>query len=228
MVVGRGTMAKAFAGFANDKHFLIFASGVANSKETLHREFDRELNLLEENITQYKDLHFVYFSTCSIYDLEESNSPYVQHKLLVEEIIKEKCPAYNIFRVSNVVGFTTNTTTIFNYLFSSIKNQVHFKLWANAYRNILAVDDISKIVTFLLKNKEFPNKTINIANPQSYAVTYLVKEIEIFLQMSAQYELINKGALLKIDTTQIENIFPKLGIHFTDKYIQQILETYYN
>jgi nucleoside-diphosphate-sugar epimerase len=227
MVVGRGTMAKAFAELADDKHFLIFASGVANSKETLQSEFDRELNLLEENITKHKDLHFVYFSTCSIYDLEESNSPYVKHKLFIEQLIKEKCPVYNIFRVSNVVGFTNNTTTIFNYLVNNIKNQVHFKLWANAYRNILAVDDIRKIATFLLKNKEFANKTINIANPQNYAVTYLVEEIEIFLQISAQYELINRGVLFKIDTTQIETLFPKLGLYFTDKYVQQLLRTYY-
>jgi nucleoside-diphosphate-sugar epimerase len=228
MVIGNGTMAKAFTALESNKKILIFASGVANSKETLLKEFEREIKLLNECIAKYSHLHFVYFSTCSVYDLEEQASPYVEHKLLVEEIIKQKCPAYNIFRISNVAAFTTNTTTIFSYLVNNIKNQTPFKLWSKAYRNILAIEDINKIVIYILKDKNFANQTINIANPKSYAVLYLVQEIEKFLQLSAHYELIDKGKLFAIDTTIVEPIFIKLGIYFDNNYIQKILKTHYS
>jgi nucleoside-diphosphate-sugar epimerase len=228
MVIGNGTMAKAFTALESNKEILIFASGVANSKETLPKEFEREIKLLNECIAKYSHLHFVYFSTCSIYDLEEQASPYVEHKLLVEEIIKQQCPTYNIFRISNVGAFTTNTTTIFNYLVNNIKNQTPFKLWSKAYRNILAIEDISKVVVYLLKDKNFANKTINIANPKSYSVRYLVQEIENFLQLSADYELIDKGKIFAIDTTIVEPIFFELGIHFDNEYIQKILSTHYS
>lgn len=227
MVIGSGTMAKAFTELADDDNFLVFASGVANSKEVLPQAFEREHNLLIENISKYQHSHFIYFGTCSIYDLDEKNSTYVLHKLAMEEIIKVNCPNYTIFRVSNVAGFTTNTTTILSYLVNNIKNNIAFKLWAKAYRNILAIDDIAKVVMYLIKNKKYSNRVINVANPQNYAVGYLVNEIELFFQIAANYETVDKGSLLEIDTTIVENIFPELGIHFTNQYISQILHKYY-
>ena len=227
MVIGNGTMAKAFLELSQSNDFLVFASGVANSKEFLKEAFEREKKLLNENILKYSHLNFIYFSTCSIYDLEEQNSPYVIHKLAMEEIIKTNCPRYNIFRVSNVVGFTTNTTTIFSYLVNNIKNQISFQLWAKAHRNILDIDDIAKIVIYIIKNEEYANKIINIANPQNYAVSYLVSEIESFFQVAANYEIVNKGNLFEIDTKIIENLFPKLDIYLTNQYINKLLKKYY-
>jgi nucleoside-diphosphate-sugar epimerase len=159
--------------------------------------------------------------------LEEQNSPYVMHKLAMEEIIKKNCPTYNIFRVSNVVGFTTNTTTIFSYLVNNIKNKIPFQLWVKAHRNILGIDEIAKIVIYIIKNKEYINKVINIANTQNYSVGYLVSEIESFFQIAANYELLNKGNLFDIDITIIEHLFPKLNIHITNQYINQLLHKYY-
>lgn len=227
MVIGNGTMAKAFLELSQNNNFLIFASGVANSKEFLAQAFEREKKLLNENILKYNHSHFIYFSTCSIYDLEEQNSPYVIHKLAMEEIIKKNCPTYNIFRVSNVVGFTTNTTTIFSYLVNNIKNKIPFQLWVKAHRNILGIDEITKLIMYLIENKEYTNKIINIANTQNYAVSYLVSEIESFFQVVATYELLNKGSLFEIDTKIVENLFPKLNIHITNQYINQLLHKYY-
>ncbi len=228
MIIGNGTMARAFEGLETGSPFLIFASGVANSKEISPEAFDREANLLIESMQKYQHLHLVYFSTCSIYDLEEQKTPYVLHKLAMEELIKNNNSSYNIFRVSNVAGFMSNKTTIFNYLVYVIQQQIPFELWANAYRNILAVSDINKVVMYLLQNKEYRNRTLNIANSQSYSVAYLVGEIEKFFQITANYELTNKGTFVSIDTKEIAHLFPKLGIHFTEDYIQQILRTYYS
>lgn len=228
MIIGNGTMARAFKESETDSPFLIFASGVANSKEISPEAFAREANLLTESMKKYPHLHLVYFSTCSIYDTEEQQTPYVLHKLAMEELIKKHSPSYNIFRVSNVAGFMGNKTTIFNYLVYAIQQQIPFKLWVNAHRNILALSDINKIVMYLLQHEEYRNRTLNIANPQSYSVAYLVSEIEKFFQITANYELTNKGTFAPIEVKEIAHIFPKLGIHFTEDYIQQILRTYYS
>lgn len=228
MVIGRGTMAQAFAGFANHNDFLIFASGVSNSKETKQEIFDREITLLQETLRSYPNLHIVYFSTCSVYDTEEQQSAYVQHKLAAEQVIQQTAHHYTIFRVSNVVSSTLNHTTIFSYLAYHIKNNLPFKLWKNAYRNILGVHDIEKLTTYLLRQPQLShNQIINIANPKNYRVLSIVEAMELFFQRKAQYEIVEKGAYLEIDTSLVQMIAPTLSIDFEEHYLYYLLQMYY-
>ncbi len=228
MVIGRGTMAQAFSDFTGNNNFLIFASGVSNSKETNQEAFLREMTLLQESLKLYPHLHIVYFSTCSIYDTEEQHSAYVQHKLATEQFIQQTNQNYTIFRVSNVVSSTLQHSTIFSYLAYHIKHNLSFKLWKNAYRNILGVEDIRKIITYLLSQPKLShNEIINIANIRSYAVLDIVKVMETYFQCKAQYELIDRGKYFEIDTSLIQNIAPKLGINFDKNYLLHLLQTHY-
>lgn len=228
MVIGNGTMAKAFAGFADNNEFLIFASGVSNSKETKKEAFEREMTLLQETLQRYPSLHIVYFSTCSVYDTEEQQSAYVQHKLAAEQIVQETTHHYTIFRVSNVVSNTFHHTTIFSYLAYHIKNNLPFKLWKNAYRNILGVHDIEKLITYLLTQPQLSqNQIINIANPKNYRVLAIVEAMELFFQCQAQYELVEKGADFEIDTSLVQMIAPRLSIDFDENYLYHLLQMYY-
>lgn len=228
MVIGKGTMAQAFSDFTDNNDFLIFASGVSNSKETNQEAFTREMTLLQESLKLYPHLHMVYFSTCSVYDSEEQHSAYVQHKLAAEKFIQTTTPKYTIFRVSNVVSATLYHTTIFSYLAHHIKNNLSFKLWKNAYRNILGVEDIKKIITYLLTQPTLSNeKIINIANTKSYAVLDIVKVMETYFQCKAQYELIDRGTYFEIDTSLVQTIINQLDITFDEYYINHLLQTYY-
>jgi nucleoside-diphosphate-sugar epimerase len=228
MVIGRGTMAQAFSDFTDNNDFLIFASGVSNSKETNQEAFTREMNLLQETLRHYPHLHIVYFSTCSVYDSEEQESAYVQHKLATEQFIEQTTLHYTIFRVSNVVSSTLQHATIFSYLAHHIKNNLPFKLWKNAYRNILGVEDIKKIITYLLTQPKLShNQIINIANIRSYAVLDIVKTMEAYFARKGQYELIERGKYFEIDTSLVQNIAPKLGITFDKNYLHQLLKTHY-
>jgi nucleoside-diphosphate-sugar epimerase len=228
MVIGNGTMAKAFAGFADNDEFLIFASGVSNSKETKKEAFEREITLLQETLQRYPQSHIVYFGTCSVYDTEEQLSSYVQHKQFAEQIVQQIAHNYTIFRVSNVVSSTVHHTTIFSYLAYHIKNNLPFKLWKNAYRNFLGVHDIEKLITYLLKQPQLShNQIINMANPQNYKVLAIVEAMEKFFQCQAQYELIEKGAYFDIDTSLVQMIAPKLSIAFDESYLYRLLQMYY-
>lgn len=227
MVIGNGLIAKAFNSYIGNKDVVIFASGVSNSTTNKIEDFNREITLLKSTIEQFLNCVFVYFSTCSVHDNTQSSSPYVLHKLQAEGIVKQHAKVYFIFRVSNVVGNTTNPNTIFNYLVHCIKNDIHFYLWKNATRNLLDVSDLFLLVNYTLKNCEPIKEEINIANSNHYSVPYIVKSIENYLNRKANCTILEKGNTVFIDTDFVQVICKEMFINFKDDYILKMLEKYY-
>lgn len=227
MVIGNGLIAKRFDEYKEDKKILIFASGVSNSKTTNPALYDREVELLTNSIRQYKDMHFAYFSTCSVYDPEERKSMYVRHKLTIEEIIQENIKHYHIFRVSNLAGHSNNPNTVLNFFFYHVKNGINFDLWLNACRNIIDIDDAYPVIDHILKNSLLLNKAVNIANPSSYPVTEIIAAIETFLKTQADYIPINKGTCFEIDTSGVNSLFEKYKISFNNDYLLSMLGKYF-
>lgn len=120
MIIGSGLIASLFTNHDRED-CIFFASGVSNSLETKKSEFLREENLIRKTIGENPEKTFAYFSTCSIYDLSKTESPYVLHKLKMEQIIAEHNSKYIIFRVSNAVGKGGNPNLLMNYLIRSVK-----------------------------------------------------------------------------------------------------------
>jgi len=227
MVVGNGLVAKRFSNYAENDAFLIFASGVSNSKNTVHSEYEREFELLKHVVNNNQEKIFTYFSTCSVNDPEESESLYVLHKINIENYIRDNVRQYAIFRVSNLVGQSSNPNTILNFIINSISENRHFSLWANATRNLIDVDDFYAISNYILANKLFLNKTINIAHPKSYLVTDIVPAAEQYLNKKGNYNTVLKGSNYKIDISDILPIISQLGIRFDGEYLIRLLNKYY-
>ncbi|MBL7766755.1 MAG: hypothetical protein JNJ58_11715 [Chitinophagaceae bacterium] len=228
MIVGKGLLAQTFELFSKDKDVLLFCSGVSNSTCTSESEFEREKILLKENLYLHQDKHFIYFSTCSIYDPTLRGQAYVNHKLMMEGIIQEKHPRYSIFRLSNLAGQTSNQFTILNYLYSAIRDGITFELWQHAERNIIDVTDVFKTVSCILDDKLFINKVVNIANTQNYPVVTIVEVIEKFLSKKGVYKLIDKGAGFPILLNEVMPIYQKMNIRFQENYLYDILYKYYS
>ena len=218
---------KRFGAYQNDDRFVIFASGVSNSKNRIAATYDREIQLLKRTIEAQKGKIIVYFSTCSLYDPEEERSPYVAHKKRVEDIIQSNCKRFHIFRVSNLVGSSGNPNTVLNFFVYHIRNQINFDLWTNASRNLLDIDDMYKIVDGILQRGSHANDVINIANPSSYKVTEIVAAIEERWKVQANYIPIPKGSTFNIDISAISEIIKELEIPFTPNYLRNLLEKYY-
>lgn len=227
MVVGTGMIAKRFESYKNDDQFLIFAAGVSNSKNRIASEYDREKDQIRSSIQANHDKIFVYFSTCSLYDPEEKESPYVLHKTEVENIIRTHCSQFYIFRVSNLVGKSGNPNTVLNFFVYHILHKINFDLWSNASRNLIDIDDMYKIVNHVLQGRLYHNQVINIANPTSYRVTEIVKAIEDLWQIQANYVSISKGKPFSIDLSTVLPIIQKLNIDFGKNYLVNLLEKYY-
>ena len=227
MLIGNGLLAGRFASYANDDQFLIFASGVSNSKIKDPIAYQREANLLKTTIAANPGKTLVYFSTCSIYDPDQENSVYVRHKLWMEEIIQQTTKQHIILRVANVAGRTSNPNTILNYFYYHIKHRINFDLWINACRNIIDIDDVFFIVNELLSQKEPNNRLVNIATPVVYPAKDIVAAIESHLEIKSNYTEVKKGSCFEIDLSAIQPLLGKSETIFDNKYLARLLVKYF-
>ena len=228
MVIGNGMIANRFIDYKDDDSIIIFASGVSNSKDTIEQNFLREFALLDKTIKSNTDKALVYFSTCSIEDEELQNAPYVIHKKTIEKFIKETASGYFIFRVSNLAGVSNNPYTLLNYFIFNVLQNHPLKVWKNAYRNIIGIDDMYAITNYILQKNIFVNSTINIANPENYSVPFIINTIETYLHKKAVPFEEDKGDNYNIDVSKIEPIIRHLNIPFNDEYLASLLKKYYH
>jgi len=225
LIVGSGMIAKAFKEYDYNDKILIFAKGVSNSLETKKEEFERETFLLLDAIEKNREKTLVYFSTCSVLDSQNNYNDYIKHKIKMENIIRENCKNYFIFRLPQVVGKTTSPTLI-NFLATQIKNGDHFYLWKNSKRNLIDVVDVYKIASYLIDNDIFKNQVMNIAFNKSVDIVSIVKKIELLLDKKANYTIEEKGTFYDIDISNISKYLLDSGVCFGDNYIDVILNKY--
>lgn len=228
MIIGKGLIAKAFKEFEQDSKYLIFASGVSNSSINIEFEFNKEIELIRNTIHQYSNYIFIYFSTCSIYDDAEKGKHYVLHKLKAENFIIQNAKKYFIFRVSNVVGNSYNPNTIFNFLVSKIRQNEEITLWKYAYRNLIDVDDLCKIIKHFISINIETNKVINVANVKSYNIIELATSIAEYVDKKLFYKIIEKGSNANINLNDVYEVYIELNLvkKFNDNYLRYLLNKY--
>ncbi|WP_394665630.1 hypothetical protein [uncultured Chryseobacterium sp.] len=221
MIIGNGLIANSLKNIDSKDH-LYFASGVSNSLETRSSEFEREFSLLKNSIIQHKENKLFYFSTLSVNDLSKQQSPYVLHKLEIENFIKENCKNYIILRVGNIVGKGGNPNTLFNFLKTQIIQGSNFMLHQKARRLLLDIDDITE---FLESNSaNVNNQTINFAYPYYYDLKEIVEAIRNKLQKEANYQESDEGDFYKVDFDESVNDFFR-GID-AENYLKNLAEKY--
>ncbi len=220
-------MAHRFNDMSHRTDIMLFASGVSNSKEIRLEAYEREVVMLKNALCKVNKQKFIYFSTCSIYDKSEQDSLYVKHKLFCEELISTTISDYLIFRVSNVVGKTNNIYTITNFLASNICNSHKFELWKNSVRNIIDIDDVYKIVTYIMESSKQSGIYV-VANIHQYTVTEIVESFEKHYKKKAVYNLVEKGEMFNIPNAYLHQLAVNLAIDFSkESYLQKLIEKYY-
>lgn len=212
MIIGNGMIASKFSHYKYNKRVIIFASGVSNSTETEINKFNREKELLIDTLHKYKNKFFIYFSSCSIENNELKDTPYHIHKRAMELQIKQLSNNYLIIRLPNVIGNFGNNNTIINFFFNNIKNNNDFVVWKNATRNIIDIEDVYSITSYIIDKKIFINQTLNIAYDSNINVMDIISAIEMVLNKKASYQIQDKGFDIKINNEKIKYIMQKLSI----------------
>lgn len=130
MIIGHGDIASILP---DREDRLYFASGVSNSGETRETEFKREIKLL---LDQDKNAHLVYFSSLSIF---YSDTPYANHKKMMEYVVKQHFPNYTIVRLGNIT-WGKNPHTIINFMRAQKKAGKTLDI-RDAYRYVIDKDE---------------------------------------------------------------------------------------
>jgi len=189
MIIGNGLLASAFSkSNLNFDRFVVFASGVSNSKETDPVQFHREVNLLKSVISKIDDKILIYFSTCSI--SENIPKPYTLHKLSIEEYIKKNVHKFLILRLPNIVGVTQNPYQLTNFIYKKIWDNSELIVYENVQRNLIDVDDIPIITKHIIECNIF-NTHLDILFNNKISMIDLIKIFENVLNKTAniKYEI---------------------------------------
>jgi nucleoside-diphosphate-sugar epimerase len=189
MIIGNGLLASAFSkSNLNFDKFVVFASGVSNSKETDPVQFHREVNLLKSVISKIDDKILIYFSTCSI--SENIPKPYTLHKLSIEEYIKKNVHKFLILRLPNIVGVTQNPYQLTNFIYNKICDNSELIVYENVQRNLIDVDDIPIITKHIIECNIF-NTHLDILFNNKISMIDLIKIFENVLNKTAniKYEI---------------------------------------
>ena len=224
MVIGKGMLAKRFDTYKDSNEVLIFASGVSNSSEISINEFEREKELLMSNLKSNEEKRFIYFSSFSLNDNELKNTPYHLHKKEMEELVISKSNNYLIFRLPNVIGLDGNSNNVINFFIDRVKDNRSFEIWKNATRNIIDIDHIFEIVSYIIDSNAFINLVSNIIYENSIKVFDIVKTIEKMANKKANYTIVEKGYNLKVVDENINNIMAVLDIKQPD--LATLIEKY--
>ena len=228
MVVGNGMLARAFMNtFDTNPEVLVFAAGVSNSVCKDRKEFDRERAALLSTLDRFPKVEsIVYFGTCSVEDTEVIESDYVQHKLRMEAIVLDQ-PSGVVFRLPQVAGVMKNRHTLLNFLFEKITNGERFEVWKNAYRNIIDVDDVVRLVGALLKRTDINKRIMNIASPRDYSILEIVQAMERTIGIKSIHHLVDRGTRYQIDVSVMAKILSPSDVLFASEYLYAILEKYW-
>lgn len=225
MIIGNGLIANLFKNSDIDDT-VFFASGVSNSLETDKKAFLREENLLRKTLEENKEKVFIYFSTCSIYDSSKNGSPYVNHKLRMEQIVEEFSSQFLILRVSNAVGKGGNPNLLMNYLINSIKEEKTIIVHTLATRNIIDGKDVKTIALQLVKSQNY-NRIINVAYLENFSTLEILEVLEKFLHKKSKTKFLKSGQSYLISIPEVESYFKDNGLNNKKSYLQSLLNLYY-
>jgi hypothetical protein len=229
MVVGNGMIARRFIDFAERSDVVIFASGVSNSKETRPEPFAREWQLVDKTLRDTMGSLFVYFSTASVEDPTEKGSPYVTHKLALEQLIANQATNHLLVRASNVVGGPGNPHTILNFFVDRVLRDEPFTIWQHASRNLIDLDDVYRVVSAYIAEPARWNQTILVANPYSISPLALVQALEMHTGQRAKYELVDKGVPFALSVDGLSDQLQATTDSYwkPERYVAHLLNKYY-
>ncbi len=223
MIIGSGQLAKVFAKSQIKDDVCIFASGVSNSSCTDEKQFEREKNLLLDTLKNNSDKKFVYFSSCALSAVEYPKNDYYRHKANMEDSVKKYSNHYYIFRIPQLFGDLILHKTLINFIYKSIEHKHKFTVYDEAYRYVIEINDVRKLVENYLDNDGCI--TVDLANPYRYKVLDIVQIFENLLDKKAYYKVVKKEDKYTLDLISLEDFVKekKIDIDFGEEYLMKKL-----
>lgn len=224
VIIGGGLLAKSFNS-SKVSNCLFFCSGVSDSSEIRVEAFKREKKLLMNSINEANNnkLCFVYFSSVAAPFVDNK---YFNHKINMENIIENNCQNYFIFRLPQVAGPVLNKTLL-PTMIGNIYNHQHFKVFKNASRTIVDVEDIVELFEKIYNSCK-KNKIINVCPGYSFKPEELVMMISEYLCIKPDYDLLDLGSeqLCLLDESDESKIVHDFFLPKKENYLWQVVCKY--
>jgi hypothetical protein len=229
MIIGRGLLGNSLSAIDNDK-YLFYVNGISNS--VLHHipGNNFEVNEIKKIAEKKEERIFVYLSTSQVNSKFNIDRPYVQHKLFIEDLIREKFSKYLIIRTSNLVGNNKwNKHTLFNYLFNCL--ELNEKITVNPFvtRNFLDSSHFVSLLQCYLNNYSI-NKIIQIVNPISFTMDQIIYEFEKYFHKKFTIKRVSEisdFAIFELDVQLSFDLFARCNLETKD-YVFNLLSKYYS
>ena len=219
-------MARAFVAFERDPRVVIFASGVSDSLETNPTAFARERELLQRTRAEHPDALLVYFGTCSVYDPDRRDTPYVRHKLEMESFLEASPGPWLVLRLPLALGHGHRGHTLGRFLYEHIQREEPFEVWAGSTRYPIDVEDVLRIAKRLMAEQSNWNRRINVAL-RAFSVLDFVRVMEAITGKSARYSLLPKGQHYEVDCPEINRLASQLQLDLSASYLERVLRKYF-
>jgi nucleoside-diphosphate-sugar epimerase len=228
MIIGSGLLASTFAPhFRMTPSICIYAAGVSNSRCTELAEFERERVALLSALANFHSADaFVYFGTCSVADPTAVATPYVQHKLAMEQLVMGH-PGHLILRLPQIAANTGNPHTLLNTLHRHLATGDEFPIWRNAYRNIIDIEDVLGVASRYVADARQRKRCINIANPSCAPIGVIVAAMERAMGAKMKLRWIERGAHYPIDVAPMLSSGYAAHCQFGADYLDRVIAKYH-
>ncbi len=215
-------IAESFKNY-NFKSVCVFASGVADSTENDILKYKKEYDLLKQVLKKNQNNLIIYFSTLSVLRYDYTN--YVMHKLFIESYIENNSNNFLILRLPNIIGRTKNTKQLVPFMYNSLLNKKVIQIKNGTYRDLIDVEDLPKIVDFLINKKI--NGKINVTLGNKIKVVDIVNYlIEINKISDYQIEMLEDNETILFEN-HIDKFYNDLDIKNLNTNPHKIIKKYY-
>lgn len=222
-IIGNGLLAKSFLEYKINKNYncIIFASGVSNSSENNLNNFSKEIDLINQILLENKGSKIIYFSSIFI----NRKNPYYQHKVEIENIIKNSSNDFLILRLPQLVGKGGNPNNIFNFFKDKINKGESISIIENSERSLIDVDDVRDFVFYSLEN--------DISGVMNFSSIKKISVLELAILMANNLNKnLNYNLLINTEISTIFENSPEINLFLEFKkiekkgYIEKLIKKY--
>ena len=229
-IFGNGFIAKNLVKIIpfQKKNTIIYCSGISNSKEKSKHKLVKEIKVLKKFYKKFKDKHIIYISSSGVLDSSRNKSKYLKNKIKIEKFIKKNFQKYLIIRLPEIIGNSRNPNTLINFFYNKIIKKKKFIIFKNSKRNLIGIEDVSKIIKIILIKINTSKKIITLCNKYSNSPKEIIQILEKITKKKANYKEINiKRQNWRLNYNLISKYVKKAGVKFDKFYLKKVLSKYY-
>lgn len=236
-IIGNGFIARSLQPLT-DKYpdAVILAAGVSHPENT-EPQYRRETALVEATIDRClrEERTLVFFSTAGIYGgpgcqgVEDAPAHpptrYGQHKLGLEELLRESGVGHLALRLGYVLGKEAPEHRLIPSMIRRIRSG-HVHLYRGAYRDLIDIDDMVAIVQALLE-AEVRDEVINVASGSCVPIDLIIDHLERRLGHTAERHYVDHDSVHCLSSEKLRSFAPVTAdLGFGKDYYKRVIDRY--